>query len=181
MWCVDTVPVGAVATVLLGAASAVHFRTVLREGQVCQSVQGRLYLWAQQWAVQCGFVWCSVRWCVSGHGVSIGFSHDNWCGRGACRLRGKGAFGCSEGCAFPYCDVRRAGLPVGPGATVPLGAAVGCAVWIRFGAVHDVVYGHGVPVGAVATVLLGAASAVHFRTVMREGQVCQSVQVRLYL
>ena len=26
------------------------------EGQVCQSVQGRLYLWAQQWAGQCGFL-----------------------------------------------------------------------------------------------------------------------------
>ena len=78
-------------------------------------------------------------------------------------------------------DVRKAGLPVGPGATVPLGTAVGCAVWTRFGAARDVVSRHGLPVGAEATVFWYAAGAVHFRSVIREGQVCQSVQGRLYL
>ena len=57
--------------------------------------------------------------------------------RGICRCSGDGISGRSECCAFPYCDVRGAGLLVGAGATVPLGTAVGCAVWIRFGAAYD--------------------------------------------
>ena len=101
--------------------------------------------------------------------------------RSASRCRSDGTYGRSECCAFPYCDVRKAGLPVGSGATVSLDTAVGCVVGICSGVGHDMVWGYGVPVGLEAKVLLGAASAVRFRTVMREGQVCQSVQGRLYL